>query len=70
LSFSRIASDGTVIDDNGVFEIQHGDGSMAVYSNYGEDSYLINSSDARKERILVPQFISTLGKSLKDFIGG
>ena len=70
LSFSRIASDGTIIDDNGVFEIQHGDGSMAVYSNYGEDSYLINSSDARKERILVPQFISTLGKSLKDFIGG
>lgn len=70
LSFSRIASDGTVIDDNGVFEIQHGDGSMAVYSNYGEDSYLINSSDARKERILVPQFISTLGKTLKDFIGG
>ena len=70
LSFSRIASDGTIIDDNGVFEIQHGDGSMAVYSNYGEDSYLINSSDARKERILVPQFISTLGKTLKDFIGG
>ena len=70
LHFIKTTSDGAIIDTNGILKIEHGSNSKEGYQLYDTDGYLINSVEARRERILLPSFSSILDRTLDDFNGG
>lgn len=70
LVFKRKTSDNTVMDLYGSLKINHGKNSKDSYQNYGDDNYLVNSSDTHLERELTLSFTSPQGQTLDDFIGG
>lgn len=70
LVFKRKTSDNTVMDLYGSLKINHGKNSKDSYQNYGDDNYLVNSSDTHLERELILSFTSPQGQTLDDFIGG
>ena len=70
LKFQRTTTDGSMTNNNGTLTIIHKTNSKDSYQVYDHNYSIIDSSDAKKERLLQPSFSGYMGQTLNDFNGG
>lgn len=70
LVLKRVVGDNSIMDQYGTLSIEHGIQSKDSYTTYGEDNFLMNTSESRLNRELKLSFSSEIGQTFNDFDGG